>query len=114
MPIRKYDLQIYRGSDFVKDVIFKTKNQQGAEIPYDLTGWTAKAQIRPAENSLALLTEIHCDIDNAEGVVHMEIYNNETEKLRKGKYYWDLKMDHDNSVAYYVGGRVIVEGRVTK
>ena len=111
---QRYDLQIYRGADYCKDAWFKTHNQQGAEIPFDLTGYTAKAQIRPSENSQVLTQEITCDIDAVNGKVHLEIICQDTAQIPQGIYFWDLKLEREGSVSYYVYGKVFVEGRVTE
>lgn len=111
---QEYDLQIYRGADFAKDAWFKTKNQQGQKIPFDLTGYDAYAQIRPSENSAILTQEISCTMTPLEGKVHMEVICQHTAKIPKGIYFWDLKLVHEGGVSYYVYGKVFVEGRVTE
>lgn len=111
---QRYDLKIYKGADYCKDAWFTTKNQQEQKIPYDLTGWTAKAQIRPSENSQILTQEITCDITPAEGKIHLEIISQDTAKIEPGIYFWDLQTDNDANIDYYVYGKVFVEGRVTE
>ena len=112
---QRYDLQIYRGADFIKDAWFKIRNPQTGELgPYDLTGFTAKAQIRPSENSRFLTQDIRCDITPAEGRLQLSILCTDTEKIPPGIYVWDLKLDQESGVSYYVYGKVFVEGRVTE
>ena len=118
MPSRdnrqRYDLQIYRGADYCKDAWFKTTNQQGQKVAFDLTGYEAYPQIRPSENSAILTQEITCDVTPAEGKVSLQIIGQDTAKIENGVYFWDLKMTREGSLEYYVYGKVYVDGRVTE
>lgn len=111
---QRYDLQIYRGADWCKDAWVKEKDQTGKLVPYDITGWEAKAQIRPSQNSEILTQEISCSITPVEGKIHMEIIGQKTAKIPNGIYFWDLQTTFEGGLAYYVYGKVYVEGRVTE
>ena len=118
MPSRdnrqRYDLQIYRGADYCKDAWVKTTNEQGQKVAYDITGWTAKAEIRPSQNSTVLTQTITCDITPLEGKITLQIIGQDTAKIAPGIYFWDLKTSFEGSLCYYVYGKVYVEGRVTE
>ena len=111
---QRYDLQIYRGADYCKDAWFKTKNQQGQKVPFDLTGYEAYAEIRPSQNSTVLTQTITCDITPLEGKITLQIIGQDTAKIDPGIYFWDLKTTFEGSLEYYVYGKVFVDGRVTE
>lgn len=106
----RYDLQIYRGATYRKSAWFKQNGKT-----YDLTGYTAAAQIRPSVNSTVLTSDITCEIDLSEGAVSLGLTAEQTALLPPGIQEWDLKMiDPNGNVAYYVYGKVFITGRVTE
>lgn len=106
----RVDLTIYKGQAWKKDAWFK----EDGEI-MDLTGVTARAQIRPKENSVDLIAEITCEIDPAEGHLSMTLPASLTAAIAPGLYYWDLKLtDVDELPDYPIYGRVRIIGRVTE
>lgn len=106
----RYDLQIYKGATYRKTAWFKQNGK-----PFDLTGYTAAAQIRPSVNSDILTSDIACEIDLAAAAVSLGLSAEQTALLPAGIQEWDLKMiDQNGNVAYYVYGKVFITGRVTE
>ena len=109
MP-KKHDLFCYCGESWKKSLYFEIGEQK-----LDLSGMTAKAQVRPTENSSNLTTEINCTTYPDEGKVVLELPSSETSKITSGTYCYDVKMtDNFGNVTYYIYGNFIVKGRVTK
>lgn len=106
------DLTIKRGDDF-RAVVTLTQNSQ----PFDLTGYTAAAQIRPNTASNASLTaEFIATIESPEtdGVVTLELAHDVTSTLTINGV-WDMEItDGDGWVTTVVGGAIIVSPDVTR
>lgn len=111
MPIR-HDLTCYKGQTYSQNIRFTYKST-GEPIPLD--GITAKAQIRPSQNSAILTEDLTCVVYPSEGKVSLSLTQEQTASIPKGFYAWDLKMtDASGDVAYYIEGKFIVTGRVTE
>lgn len=105
----RYDLEIYKGATYRKTAWFKQNKQ-----PIDLTGYSAKAQIRPSLNSETLTVELTVEIDLEEGAITMGIEPEITATLPQSIQEWDLQViDPDGIVYYYIYGKVYIIGRVT-
>lgn len=105
----KQDFKIKRGETFIKDINFKVKDE-----PFDLTGYTAKSEIRPSLESNELIAEITCDINPIKGRVQMQLSKEQTSQIPAGKYFYDLCLTKDNINTYYLQGRFIVNKYVTE
>ena len=106
----RYDLTIYKGSTYRKTAWFKRN-----KAAIDLTGYTAKAQIRPSVNSKTLISEFSVEIVPAQGALTLCLQADETEILNPGTYEWDLQLiDPYGNVYYYLYGKTNVIGRVTE
>lgn len=106
-PVR-YDLEIYKGATFSRAFTFKNR---ATKQPIDLTGYTPKAQIRPAENSAILSKEFVLTISG--GTVTMQLSASDTAELAPGVQAWDLKLSDNGNVTYWIRGKVLITGRVT-
>ena len=107
MPAR-HDLHCYKGQTYKQNLYFKSKG-----VPVDLTGVTAKAQIRPEENSETLTAAFSVMVTGADGKISLGLTDEVTAALRDGVYFWDLKISGAQGVRYWIRGKFIVEGRVT-
>ena len=106
----RYDLEIYRGASYLKDIWIKIDGEL-----LDLTDFIAKAQIRPSENSQVLTSELTCTIYANEGRIRLSLTSAETAEIDKGIYHWDFKLtDNFGYVFYWIYGQVFVDGRVTE
>lgn len=106
------DLNCYRGQTWsqplrIRDAVTKQ--------PIDLTGITAAMEIRPAQNSPALTETVDCVIIAVEGKITLNLSATKTSGILPGVYYYDLKCtDSVAEVRYWLAGKFIVSGRVTK
>lgn len=109
MPV-EHNLYCYRGQSWKKTLYFEI----GDEI-LDLSGMTAKAQIRPTENNAILTAEINCTVFATEGKMILELSSDETAKITPGTYNYDVQMtDGFGNVTYYIYGDFVMKGRVTR
>jgi len=104
----QYDLEIYKGSSFSRAFTFKNKKTHQV---IDLTGYTPKAQIRPAENSEVLSKEFTMSVSG--GTVTMQLSASDTAELQPGIQAWDFKLTDEGNVKYWIRGKVLITGRVT-
>ena len=105
----KADLKCYRGQTFRQNIYFKRGG-----VPIDLTGVTAKAQIRPSENSNILTAEFECAVEGERGRITLILSADKTAGIKAGTYLYDLKVtDGEGIVGYWVKGKFAVNGRVT-
>ena len=108
-PVRQ-DLTCYKGQTYNQNFYFKHDKQ-----PIDLTGCTARAQIRPAPNHETLTAEFTVSVSGEEGKVSLALSDTVTAAIIPGVYAWDLKMtEADGTVRYRIAGKFIVSGRVTE
>ncbi len=108
-PLRA-DLKCYKGQTYLQNIYF-TCNKQ----PIDLTGYVAKAEVRPSENSKILTATMSCSVDESAGKVTLYLGESITAELKDGFYNWDLKMKSEtDTVGYWLAGQFIVSGRVTE
>lgn len=103
------DFTVKRGETFTKNIYFKINDD-----PVDLTGYTAKSQIRPFVESKTLIAEIECTIYNKEGFVHLELSKETTYNIPAGTYYYDLCLSKDEINIYYLQGNFIIKKYVTE
>ena len=106
----KQDLACYKGQTYEQNFYFKHNSE-----PIDLTGCTAKAQVRPVPNSDTLTAEFVCTVDGTAGKVSLSLDSAVTAGFVPGSYAWDLQMtDTHDDVRYWIQGAFTVRGRVTK
>ena len=111
-PVR-YDLEVYKGQTWEQSFTFL--NDGETPTPIDLTGSTAKAEIRPADNSPVLTASFVVSKEDASGIVYLALTSEQTASLPAGVQAWDLKIiDTNDVVNYWVKGKVVITGRVTE
>lgn len=112
-PVRQ-DLEIYKGETWEQSFKFSRKVGQ-IKQPIDLSGYTVKSQIRPADNSPILTAEFTVSREDAEGLVYIALTSEQTASLPVGIQAWDLKLiDTNNVTNYWIKGQVVISGRVTE
>lgn len=106
------DLSITRGDDY-RVMITLTSNG----VPFDLTGHTAKAQIRPSTATAAVLSaEFTATVETpaTDGVIKLELDNTTTSALT-GNGVWDLEItDSGGWVTTVASGTVTLVPDVTR
>ena len=111
MPVSKADLAIMQGSDYAATVTVEYIDG----TPVDLTGWSAKAQLRngTADCSPEVIHEISTTITLPDQVV-LNIPHATTETL-KGRYAWDLDLTSpEDAIITVLAGNANVTAEVTR
>jgi len=112
MTAARYDLVIDQGSDFAIEF---TVNESGSAK--NLTGYTARAQLRPTKSSATLTTTFTCSIPTpTNGKINMILTNATTAGLTAGRFFYDLEIftDSDALVQRLLFGEVTVTQEVTR
>lgn len=107
--MERYDLICPKGADFRKRLRLK---QNGVYL--DLTGWSAKSQVRVEPDGGELICIIDTEVSNDGSEVVMTLSDSVTAELPAGTYVWDIKLtDTDDITRYYLGGAFRVVPTVT-
>lgn len=101
------DLKLYRGDDAYLAVTVTDEAGQ----PADLSGATARSQIRASWTATAVLAEFTATITG--NVVYLLLGAADTLTL-PSPAVWDLQLDTPSGVKTIVGGQVRVTGEVTR
>ena len=112
MTAARYDLVIDQGSDFAIEF---TVNESGSAK--NLTGYTARAQLRPTKSSSTLTATFTCGIPvPANGKISMSLTNGTTAGLAAGRFFYDLEIftASDTLVQRLLFGEVTVTQEVTR
>ena len=112
MSAGRYNLFIDQGSDFAIEF---TINEDGSAK--DLTGFSARAQMRPTRASSTLSASFSCSISNpTTGVVKMELSNATSSAVAAGRYFYDLEIftANDATVTRIMQGEVDLSQEVTR
>lgn len=88
MAAANFDIVIDQGSDYALEFVVKNNG-----VVVDLTGYSARAHLRPKKGSNTLTQAFTCTITDAvNGVVKMELSNSDSTALSPGYYYYDLEI----------------------
>ena len=114
-PTLKRPVQVdqicWKGKPWQRNV--RVKHSTTTE-PIDLTGWSAKVELRPEENSDTLAAEMHVGVTGVDGLISLALRPEQTAQLWPGTYTYDLKViDDKGEPDYWVYGKFIVKGRTT-
>ncbi len=108
MARKDYDIEIVRGETYDNDIEFDAENGI-----VSLEGKTAKAQIRPKEESDELIADMFCSVDASKNIIHVSLNSAQTTAMRPGKYSYDVFLIGNGFRKCYLGGQFIVRGRTT-
>ena len=112
MTAARYDLVIDQGSDFAIEF---TVNESGSAK--NLTGYTARAQLRPTKSSSTLTATFICGIATpTNGKISMSLTNGTSAGLAAGRFFYDLEIftASDTLVQRLLFGEVTVTQEVTR
>ena len=112
MAAGTYNILVEQGSTFSQKVTVK---EDGS--PRDLTGYSARAQIRPTRTSTTLTATFTCTIATpSNGEILMELSPSVTAAITDGRYYYDLEIysSGDSIVNRLLQGEVTVSPEVTR
>lgn len=98
------NLTIDQGSDFYSSISIEGSNG----LPYDLTGFTARGQIRRTYSSSTAYPFITNVTNASGGELSIEIGSTATRQMRAGRYVYDIEIVETST------GKVtrVVEGQV--
>ena len=109
MSAGKYDIKIDQGSDFSLQL---TVQEDGSAK--DLTGFSARAQMRPTVDSSTLTATFTCTITNATGGILTMALPYTTDDLDVGQYAYDLELYTGSTSQRLIQGVATVTGEVTR
>lgn len=117
VPARK-NLVIYQGDDWQMNLRFRSRAADGTLGPYtNLTGQTAKAQVRLTVDDPVVKAEMTATIDNQianTGGVTLKLTNTQTAVLA-GEYYWDFQLtDSLGVITTFLAGTFVCDKQVTR
>jgi len=114
MAAGNYDITVDQGSDFTLEVTIKEDSTNVT----DLTGYSARAQIRPTKPSETLTASFTCTVadDPTTGKVEMSLSNAVSKDIPAGSYVYDLEIftANDAVVKRIIQGKVKVTQEVTR
>lgn len=114
MPAGNYDLTIEQGATFAQRITYKVP----AGTPVDLTGYTARLQVRRTAASpvaLSLTTENGgITLGGAAGTIDLAITATATAAIAADAYVYDLELVSGATVTRLLEGNVVVSREVTR
>ena len=112
LPIEK-DFVCYKGQSWTQSIRYYIKSGDTRTV-WNMTGFTAKAEIRPSENSPVLTADLHANVTGVDGLVSLALTPEETAEIKPGFYYYDVRTIQPNGkTRYWLKGQFLVIGRVT-
>lgn len=114
MPAVTHDFQIEQGTTLEKTLIWKDNNKN----PRDLTGYTARLQMRPSKTSDTVMVELTTEnggitLGGPSGTITLNFTEQNTEPLTRDGVY-DLEIVIGNSVKRLIEGTITVSRGVTR
>ena len=112
MRSARYDLVIDQGSDFAIELTVKEN-----ETARNLSGYNARAQLRPTKSSSTLSGTFTCTIPTGtDGKVNMTLSNAVSNGIAAGNYQYDLEIytSSDLVVTKLLYGEVVINQGVTR
>ena len=110
MSAGTYNIKIDQGSDFSLQL---TVQEDGSAK--NLTGFSARAQMRPTIDSSTLTATFTCSITSAaNGILTMALGNTTTDDINVGQYYYDLELFTSTTAQRLIQGTATVAGEVTR
>jgi hypothetical protein len=125
LPIAEADICIFQGATFSQTLIWEVGNPPA---PVDLTGYSAKIQVRSSPKSKAVILELSTNPlngritlgtggDMTTGAINLFISAEDTAELsvcEQVKAVYDLEMTQGYTVSRILQGNVIIVPEVTK
>lgn len=118
---KNLDITLYQGKTLSWVIVW------GGDNPIDLTGFTARMQLRTTLEAAAPLAEFTTEngritLGTTDGVIHVHMTAAETAALKAGKGYWDLELidpsdtavDPLGHVSLVQSGKYTIQREVTR
>ena len=110
MSAGKFNLTIDHGSEFSLKLTVKE-----AGVVKNLTGYSARAQLRTSPTAASVTATFTCTVTNAAGgAVTMAMPYGTTAGVSPGKYYYDLEVYTGSVVQRLIQGNATVRAEVTR
>lgn len=105
-----YNIKIDQGSDFSLQL---TVQEDGSAK--NLTGFSARAQLRPTIDSSTLTATFTCTVTDATaGILTMTLPYTTTDDISVGQYFYDLELYTGTTSQRLIQGTATVSGEVTR
>lgn len=110
-----YDMIIEQGETWIQNVYMK----DGDDIPINITGYTARMQVKETLESVTSLVDLETGgsgitLDGTAGKITLRVESVVTESLPVGRFYYDLEIiDTTSAVTKLMRGRISVNKEVT-
>tara|TARA_B100001778_G_C18480619_1_gene580144 strand:- start:335 stop:667 length:333 start_codon:yes stop_codon:yes gene_type:complete len=110
MAAGKYNIRIDQGSDF--SIQLTVKESGSAK---NITGYSARAQLRSSITSSSITATFTCTITNAaNGILTMALPAATTTNITPGNYVYDLEIVTGSAVQRLIEGTATVRAEVTR
>lgn len=117
----KHNISIYQGATFRKSLAWKSTDENGQNpVPNNLSGWTARMQIRPTVDSSTVLHELTSAnggiaLGGALGTIDLFISDESTALIRGTRAVYDLELTSPaGDVTRLMQGSVTISPEVTR
>ena len=112
MPAGTHNFAIEQGATFFLSMTWRINLN-----PVNLTGYTARLKAKPSLHRVAVLEWTtqsgNISFNNELGVINLSMPAADTEKLKAGKYIYDLEMVSGENVTRLLRGEITVLANVT-
>ena len=111
------DLKMWQGATWNYELVWEDGNPSA---PVDLTGYTAKMQVRiikPASKVILELTSLlggGITLGGVDGTIDLDLSAADTAEIPAGRYVYDLEMTDGSIVTRLIEGAFVVSGGVTR
>lgn len=102
----RYDIEVYKGDTLFFNLVLR--GDKGT--PLDLTGWTAKAQIKKVNDSSPGETpNLIVNIDGPTGTVNIGLTDTDSAALSQSTVYkYDVQLSDGTNTRTFIGGTIRV------
>lgn len=106
------NLTIDQGSDFQTTITVEGSNG----LPFDLTGYSARGQIRRSYTSTTAYSFTATITDPTDGEINIFLDNSVTAAMKAGRYLYDVEIVQTSSsdVTRVIEGQVEITPRITR
>lgn len=114
MPSASYDIEIEKGATF--SLVLTWKDENGS--PIDLTGYSAKMQVRSSPTATDVITEFSTTnariaLGGSAGTITLSMTAADTAAITKTKGVYDLELISGSTVTRLLEGSILFDAAVT-
>jgi hypothetical protein len=109
-----YNIICEQGATFTKSLLWEANS-----TPVDLTGYTAKMQVRTNLGAASVIVELSTEnsriaLGGVAGTINLSIPASITATLLDGSYSYDLELYSGSNTYRLIQGQFIITGEITK